>query len=196
MKTHAHHDPLTLVMKSDSWRLKACRGYRTSLVRYIESVLGEFGGPKGLHKIHGSYGDWFPPSDGTKGTSKQPRKSTTLDRFFLKFRALSLSASLCAATALIHDAKLVGEMAAAVGNTSTQKEFAGLHASLAAAYNSAWLKNNSSYGSGCQTDLAEPLWIGVREPVCWRAGPKPSRPGSSAAAGSLASARLAAARSS
>eukprot|EP01051_Picozoa_sp_SAG22_P033025 SAG22_NODE_14241_length_380_cov_1.462633_1_plen_40_part_01 len=40
---------------------------------------------------------------------------------------------------MIHDVGLVAEMAAAVGNTSTQHEFEGLRAELTAAFNAAWL---------------------------------------------------------
>jgi hypothetical protein len=70
---------------------------------------------------------------------------------------------LVSASAFIHDAQLVSEMAGAVGDVSIQKEFSDLHGTLAKEFNALWLKNGS-YGSGCQTDLAIPLWLGIVPP--------------------------------
>ena len=56
---------------------------------------------------------------------------------------------------------LVSQMAGAVGNHSLQQQLSARHASLAAEFNKIWLKNSSSYASGCQTDLSVSLWLGI-----------------------------------
>jgi alpha-L-rhamnosidase len=111
-----------------------------SLVAYLNSLAAGVKGKGGLAHIRTKYGDWFPPgSDGNGAAGTKP---------------------LVSASAFIHDAKIVSEMAGAVGNYTIQKKLELLHDSLAAEFNSIWM-HNSSYASGCQTDLAVPLWLGI-----------------------------------
>jgi hypothetical protein len=94
--------------------------------------------------------------------------------------------SLCSAAAFIHDARIVSEMAAAVGNVNASRQLHTLAASLITDFNTIWLHRNHlqeddagagagagaevkmptnvTYASGKQTELALPLWLGIVPP--------------------------------
>eukprot|EP01048_Picozoa_sp_COSAG05_P020961 COSAG05_NODE_3714_length_1887_cov_1.201902_3_plen_202_part_00 len=120
------------------------QSHLSHLVAYLNSLDAGVKHSGGLAHIHTKYGDWFPPGiDGNGAAGTRP---------------------LVSASAFIHDAKLVSEMAGAVGQHGVQQQFLALHDSLAAEFNKAWLRKNGSsysYASGCQTDLAVPLWLGI-----------------------------------
>lgn len=108
----------------------------SSVALYVDSVSAGVN-HTGLAKMLKKYGDWLPPAEAPKA-----------------------SGSLCSAAAFIHDARVVAEMAAAIGESTTAQKYRSLSAETATKFNALWLRN-SSYGAGLQTELSLPLWLGI-----------------------------------
>ena len=100
-------------------------------------------------------GDWFPPSNGQKG-----------------------STDLVSAATFIQDTRHVAAMAGAVGDTKTQTRLLALEGSLAKQFNAAFGVPTNAFhrnlsdmqrqpdaevriGNGCQTDIGTALWLGT-----------------------------------
>lgn len=100
-------------------------------------------------------GDWFPPSNGQKG-----------------------STDLVSAATFIQDTRHVAAMAGAVGDTKTQTRLQMLEDSLAKQFNAAFgvstiasdrnlpeMEDQAAtevrIGNGCQTDIGTALWLGI-----------------------------------
>ena len=134
-------------------RTDVIKKHLPSLVKYIDSLSSRLKSSGMAKNNLGHYGDWFPPSNGQKGSTE-----------------------LVSAGAFIQDTRHVAAMAGAVGDTKTQSRLTALVASTVKEFHAAWLSHKSSdprlwwaadrrIGNGGQTDIGTALWLDVVPPA-------------------------------